>query len=90
MTSIMVQAITGFNHLAYYESKVNDCSPNCTICRRPLKMTTEHLFTECEALINLRLRVFGHHCPQVNAISVVQLVRFLKEANVDWLPFENA
>ena len=87
--SIMVQAITGCNHLAYYESKVSqDVGANCTICRRPLKMTSEHIFTECEALGNLRLQIFGHHNPKVEAISVPQLARFLNEAPIGWLPTE--
>ena len=88
--SIMVQAISGFNHLAYYESKVNyEVSSNCNICRRPLKMMTEHIFAECEAFGTLRLRIFGHHSPRLETISVVQLVRFLKEANIDWLLTDN-
>ena len=88
--SIMVQAITGFNHLAYHESKVNAIAAqrgsNCTICRRPLKMTAEHIFTECEVFATQRLRIFGHHRPEVETITVPQLTRFLNEAKVGWLP----
>ena len=90
--SIIVQAITGFNHLAYHECKVNQLAergPNCSICRRPLRMTSEHIFNECEAFATLRLRIFGHHSPAIETISVPQLTRFLKEATIGWLPTEN-
>ena len=51
-------------------------------------MTTEHIFTECEALGALRLRIFGTHEPIIHQIKVSQTIRFLTEATkiIPWLP----
>ena len=91
--SIIMQAITGFNHLGHHESNI-DLSKNtsaiCTICRKPgSDMTTEHLFTECDALALTRLRMFGTHCPELKSLSSQQFCRFLLEANIAWLPVDN-
>ena len=50
-------------------------------------MTTEHLFTDCEALGLLRLNIFGTLNPILCTLTTGQFVRFLDEANIDWLPF---
>ena len=87
--SVLLHALTGHNHLAYHEHKINNqISPICTICKDPdSKMTTEHLFTECEALASLRLQIFGVHNPETPfTLTVDQITLFLRETNVGWLP----
>ena len=93
--SILVQAITGFNHLSYHNAKIDkseNTSRRCTICKKSVLsgevMTTRHLFTECEALGLLRLRNFGTHEPVISQLPISQVTRFLTEANdiIPWLP----
>ena len=50
-------------------------------------MTTHHLFTECEKLTLLWFNTFGEHNPKtLYSLSVDQVVCFLCETNVGWLP----
>ena len=87
--SVLIHAITGHNHLAYHEFKQGKVSsPQCTLCSiEGSEMTTKHLFTECEKFALLRLNIFGEHNPSVPfSLSVDQIVRFLRETNVGWLP----
>ena len=71
--TILMHAITGHNHLAYHEHKQKNLpSPTCTVCNQPgSKMTTEHLFTECEALGTLRLHHVRNACTSVITIHHV-------------------
>ena len=93
--SILVQAITGFNHLSNHNAKLDkmeNTSRRCTICKASVLtgevMTTNHLFTECEALGLLRLRIFGTHEPVISQLKISQVIRFLTAANkiIPWLP----
>ena len=93
--SILIRAITGFNHLSNHNARIGkteNTSRRCTICRRSVLtgevMTTKHLFTECEALGALRLQNFGTHIPIIHQLSVSQVTRFLTEASkiIPWLP----
>ena len=54
--SILIQAITGFNHLSNHNARIDkleNTSRRCTICKASVLtgevMTTKHLFTECES-----------------------------------------
>ena len=93
--SILVQAITGANHLMYYEGKIDkteNTSRRCTICKASVMtgqmMTTKHIFTECDRLAWLRLQAFGTHEPIISELSIQAVNRFLTEANeiIPWLP----
>ena len=91
--SILVHAITGHNHLSYHENKHNtEHSPMCTVCNIPgTSMTTQHLFTDCEALANKRLKIFGTHTINIPYdISIQNAVQFLRECSEDvgWLPVD--
>ena len=93
--SILVQAITGFTHLMNHNGRIDkseNTSRRCTICKISVltgqKMTAEHLFTKCDALAAIRLRVFGTHEPIISKLKILQIPRFLTEANkiIPWLP----
>ena len=91
--SIIVQAITGFNHLANHEGRIDkskNTSKICSKCRKPGSlMTTEHLFKDCDALATLRLELFGNHNPELTSLTSRQFCRFLSRANVAWLPVDD-
>ena len=93
--SILVQAITGFNHLSNHNArldKMENTSRKCTICKASVLtgqfMTTNHIFTECDALARYRLRIFGTHEPIISQLTVSQTIRFLTETAkiIPWLP----
>ena len=89
--SVLLQAITGHNHLAYHESKMDDTiDPKCTLCKKEgTKETTRHFLTECDALAAARLRTFGTHTPAVPyTFTIAQVTNFLKTytSEVGWLP----
>ena len=87
--SILMQAITGFNHLRAHSSKVDlnkNIGPNCNICKQEYAMTAEHILTRCDAFGLLRLHIFGREDPKLNNLTPRQLARFLDEANIGWLP----
>ena len=89
--SIIIHAITGHNHLAYHEHvQDREVSPTCTLCNQEgTKMDTKHIFTECEALGLKRQQIFGNHNPEVPfTLSVGQMIRFLRETDIGWLPDE--
>ena len=91
--SVLLHAITGHNHLAYHENKHNtQSSPMCTVCNIDgTSMTTQHLFTECEALAQTRLSVFGKLTLDIPYdISIPAAVRFLRKKGekIGWLPVD--
>ncbi len=86
-----MQAISGHNHLAYHESKMDETvEPKCTLCQKDgTKETTRHFLTECDALAAARLRTFGTHTPAVPyTFTIPQVTHFLKTytGGVGWLP----
>ena len=86
-----MQAISGHNHLAYHESKMDETvDPKCTLCQKEgTKETTRHFLTECDALAAARLRTFGTHTPAVPyTFTIPQVTHFLKTytGGVGWLP----
>ena len=91
--SVLLHAITGHNHLAYHENKHDtQHSPMCTVCNvEGTLMTTQHLFTECEALARERLSVFGNHQLEVPyKFTIPAAIRFLRETSekIGWLPVD--
>ena len=88
--SVLIHAITGHNHLAYHEhvQSKRTSDPTCTICKIPdTIMCTEHIFRECEAFGALRLQIFGTHNPDtLDKLPTSQIIEFLRETNVGWLP----
>merc|ERR1712110_1110947 len=91
--SVLLHAITGHNHLAYHENKHDpQLSPMCTVCNvEGTLMTTQHLFTECEALVRERLSIFGRHQLEFPyTFSIPAAIRFLRETGdkIGWLPVD--
>ena len=79
--------------MAYHENKHNpQYSPKCTVCDIDgTVMTTQHLFTECEALAQTRMSVFGKLTLDIPYdISIPAAVRFLRETaeKIGWLPVD--
>ena len=48
--------------------------------------TAKHLFTECEALAQQRLQIFGHHdlSDKLHELPINQVARFL--TYITWMP----
>ena len=86
--SVFVHCITGSNHLAYFEKKLKTTdSAMCTYCSDPnMVETAKHLFTECEALAQQRLQIFGHHdlSDKLHELPINQVARFL--TYITWMP----
>ena len=86
--SEFVHCITGSNHLAYFEYKLNNSdSTKCTFCNDPkMDETAEHLFTRCDALALIRLQLFGDHdlTNKLHELPIKQVALFMKY--IKWMP----
>ena len=82
--SILVQAITGHNSLAYHESKLNPgFDPACDLCDSGERQTTEHLTTQCDAFWYQRSELFGEYTTTLpREWSVAKLAGFLRVPSI--------
>ena len=57
MLSTWIKSITGYNNLAYFQSKLNpEIDPTCRLCLQANE-TLHHLMTDCEATISLQMDI---------------------------------
>ena len=88
--SIILQMISGTNHLAYHNTKIGFMHDwTCRYCKAPdSKESTYHLITECDTFAYIRFRTLGHPYPPppYDYLSAGKLLGFLREAPIQWLP----
>ena len=89
--SIFVQTASGADYLNKYNYKIGETnSPCCDQCNE--EETDEnllHLLTECPAMTGTALNTFTKFPVMVPSCHpVTQIVRFLLESNIDFLPTE--
>ena len=92
--SIILQMISGCNHLAYHQVRIGtmDDKP-CRYCRAEgSEETAEHLLSDCDAFFTLRHRTLEDHSPPkpFDHLSARQLLSFCKEALIEWLPADDS
>ena len=82
--------ISGFNHLAYHEYRIGYLDDwGCRYCKAPnSKESTYHLITQCDTFAYTRFTTLKHPYPPppYDYLSAGQLLSFLKEAFIQWLP----
>ena len=89
--SIFVQTTSGADYLNKYQHKIgeND-SPTCRLCNEDeYDENLLHILTECPAMtttVNSIFTKFPIEDPSCHPVT--QLVRFLSEADIDFLPTE--
>ena len=89
--SILLQMITGFNFLAYHETRIGRMQDSrCRYCNVPgTTESPEHIFSTCESFGRLRFKHFrGNHTPTppFDSLSTGGLLGFLREAEIQWFP----
>ena len=88
--SIILQMISGTNHLAYHDTKIGHMHDwTCRYCKAPSsKESTYHLITECETFAYKLFITLCHPFPPppYDYLSAGQLLSFCKEAFIQWLP----
>ena len=88
--SIILQMITGTNFLAYHETNIGNMHDwTCRYCGAPdSKESTYHLITQCDTFAYTRFITLGHPYPPPPYVylSAGQLLSFLQEAHIQWLP----
>ena len=84
--SIMVQLITGHNHLRRHSALVDpDEESECRLCLED-EESSFHIVAECPALARARQSVLGHHVlASPLTWSVLQVLGFLREAHIEHL-----
>ena len=94
--SILVQVISGHNFLRYHQFLINNdddeyvANPQCPLCQKTgSRQTTFHILAKCEALAAQRLMVFGSpFLVGLVDITKQQILGFLDETKIEFLPFE--
>ena len=88
--SIILQMISGFNHLAYHETIIGSMQDwTCRYCKvEGTQESSEHLVSECDAFAYKRFRILGHPFPPkpYGWLSPGKLLDFLREVPIQWLP----
>ena len=88
--SIILQMITGTNHLAYHETKIGHMHDwTCRYCRKPSsKESSYHLLSECDTFAYVRFKTLQHPYPPppYDYLSPGALLSFSREANIQWFP----
>ena len=88
---IALQLISGHDYLLDQESKIKGYpSPPCRLCNvADSKENAMHIMSECEALAYIRFQTLHHPFPPSpwDYIPVWKVLRFLREAPVQFLPF---
>ena len=92
--SIFVQATSGTDYLNKYSFKIGQAeSPICRLCMEDdTEENLMHIITECPAMTTTVNRIFSKKFPSSvmdpSCQPVTQIVRFLLEADIDFLPTE--
>ena len=89
--SIFVQTASGADYLNKYSYKIGESnSPRCDQCNEDeTEENLLYLLTECPAMTGTALNTFTKFPVMVPSCHpVTQLVRFLSESNIDFLPTE--
>ena len=87
--SIFIQATSGWDYLNKFSHKIGESeSPLCRLCEGANE-NLEHLMIECPAMTDKRNSIFTNFlAKEPSCHPVSQVVRFLSEANIDFLPTE--
>ena len=86
---IFIQITSGSDYLNKFGHKIGEIeSPLCRLCEGADE-TLEHLLIDCPANTDIRNSIFTNFlAKEPSCHPVTQVVRFLNEANIDFLPTE--
>ena len=63
MLSTWIKTMTGYNNLAYFQSKLNpEIEPICRLCLQANE-SLRHLMADCEATISLQMDIMKNQIP---------------------------
>ena len=87
--SIFIQTTSGSDYLNKFGHKIGEIdSPLCRLCKGADE-TLEHLLIDCPANTDIRNSIFTNFlAKEPSCHPVSQVVRFLSEINIDFLPTE--